>query len=109
MPIKKVPFVSYKIVDPNTKYVIKILSCRLNQKDQEVLKDLKEVFDVATDGTMLKIALHNYHHILHGQFSAEFIKYLFKKQRDRLSEHPELQKAQEIQNVVGANQQKVPA
>lgn len=57
----------------------------LNQVDQYVLSEMKGLYDIQSTSTMLRVALHDLHYVIHQRFSPSFIKYLFKKERDRHS------------------------
>ena len=69
------------------------MTIRLNKQDQAIIKELQLLFDVQSEGTMLKVALHQYHHVLHQGFCPRYIKYLFKKERDRKSDYVDIDKA----------------
>ena len=59
---------------------------RLNAREREKVNEMKKLLDIKGDSTAIKefslIGLN----VLHRVFSAPFLKYLFKKERKRLSD-----------------------
>ena len=87
MALKKEPFKAYRLDEEKAKDKSKVFTIRVNKEDQKLLRTLQELFDVASEGTMLKICAHQYYNVLMNNFSPRYIKYLFKRQRNRWSDY----------------------
>lgn len=93
MALEKLPFVAYKDEEERKNDKSTHRTLRLNRAEQKVLDDLKSMFDVKSDSTMIKMAMLNYHRVLHSNFSPEYIRYLFKKERARLTDYVDVPEA----------------
>jgi len=88
MTIKKIPFQSYKLDEERAKEKYgRPFTVRLNQQEQEDLNQIKKMLDIKSDGTALKVAASSWLRCITTSFSPLHIKWLFKKERTRLSDY----------------------
>lgn len=98
MALEKVPFQSYRTEEERSKDKRIKITVSLNELDQEIVEGLQEIYDVASPSTLLRIAAHDLHYAIHQRFNSRFIKYLFKKERDRWSYYETLKRQNATQN-----------
>jgi hypothetical protein len=85
MAIKQKPFTQYRDRDIQAKD--DTFTVRLNPTERVWLEELKEDFNIKSDGKALKLAgLVIGRNVLHQTFSRSLMKYLFKKDRQRLED-----------------------
>lgn len=90
MTIKKEPFQSYTLDEERINQKSKTFTIRISKKDEAWIKELKHIFDIKSDGTVLKLAARAYLNVLHGQIPADILRYVARKDRQRLSDFQEL-------------------
>jgi hypothetical protein len=59
---------------------------RCNKEERAMLEELKEIFDISSDSTALKTAAEVGRNVLLHHFGRPLLRYLFKKERARLSD-----------------------
>lgn len=91
MPIEKAPFVRTKLDEELTQRD-DTFTIRLNSRERELLEFIKRDFDIKSDGQALKESAWVGLNVLHGVFGASLTKYLFKKERSRLSDYEDIWK-----------------
>lgn len=64
----------------------KLFTVSLNQQEQAWLEEIKEDLNIKSDGKALKTAAFIGLNVLHGMFGRKFLQYLFKKDRQKLSD-----------------------
>lgn len=89
MPIEKAPFVRSKLDEELTQRD-DTFTIRLNARERELLTIIKRDLDIKSDGQALKEAAWIGINVLHGLFGAKLLKYLFKKERSRLSDYEDI-------------------
>lgn len=91
MPIEKAPFVRTKLDEELTQRD-DTFTVRLNARERELLNIIKRDLDLKSDGTALKECAWIGINVLHGVFGTRLVKYLFKKERNRLSDYEDIWK-----------------
>lgn len=86
MSIEKKPFVSYTLDEEKDQGKSRTFTVRINEQEAKWLEEAKEIFDISSDSQILKELAWLGRNVLHGHFRAPFLKYLFKKDRKRLSD-----------------------
>ncbi len=85
MPLEKQPFRMYQDEESISKDKAKSypISIRLNAEEQEVLRKLKKMFNLHTDGTAIKLSMKVGYNVLHGFLGTETMSYLTSTYRRR--------------------------
>ena len=85
MAIDKEPFRMYQSEEDIAKSKVKSypLSIRLNAEEQKILKDLKQMFNLHTDGTAIKLAMQVGYNVLHGFLGIKTMQYITSERRRR--------------------------
>lgn len=89
MVIEKVPFTRYKTDEEKAQEELEIgevMTIRINGKERTWLDQWKKVLDIKSDGKTLKFLAEVGTNVLHGTFGDKKLGYLFKKDRQRLSD-----------------------
>jgi hypothetical protein len=88
MTLEQKPFVNYKLDEEKELDEGETFTIRLNKKERKILNTWKRHFDIKSDGKTLKIlALTIAPNVLHRQLGEKLLRYLFKKDRARLSDY----------------------
>ena len=88
MVLEQKPFVNYKLQEEKETETGETFTIRLNQKERKILNQWKKHLDIKSDGKALKVmALTVAPNVLHGLLGDKLLKYLFKKERSRLSDY----------------------
>lgn len=58
-------------------------SIRLNAEEQQILKDLKQMFSIHTDGTAIKLSMRVGYNVLHSFLGSKTMKYITSERRIR--------------------------
>jgi len=82
MTLKKQPFVKQNLKPKEDTFTV-----RCNADDRELINWGKKVFDIKSDSKALKALASVGRNVLHGTFSDRFLQYLFKKDRERLTDY----------------------
>lgn len=61
-----------------------MISVRLNLDDQEMLKAIKESFNITSDGMALKVSARLGLNVIRQMFPSDFLEYLTREKRARL-------------------------
>lgn len=86
--IKKEPFTRYKLDEELQDDEGETFTVRLNAIERAWLDELKRDLDIKSDGKALKLAgLIIARNVLHSTFTPKLLRYLFKKDRVRLSDY----------------------
>lgn len=85
MAIEKKPFVNYTL-DENKKPYKDVITVRLNQDERAWLEELKEDLNLKSDSTALKTGALIGKNVLQGTFTRPILRYLFKKDRQKLED-----------------------
>lgn len=80
-------FEPQRLEEERAKDKSRVFAVRLNKQDEAVINELKELFDIKSESTILKLAAYQYLNVLHHGISAKYLRYLFKKDRQRLSDY----------------------
>lgn len=80
----KAPFRRYNL-DEDSKQ--DIFTIRLNANERAILNKYKALFDIKSDGKMLKIGFIIGTNVLQHDFPPKILKYLFNKGRIKLSDY----------------------
>ena len=91
MSLKYKPFTPLRLEEERAKDKHKVLTVRLNQKEQEILKEIMTLLDIKSEGTAMKIATAGYLQCITTSFSREHLSWLFKKERSRLSDYENIE------------------
>lgn len=83
--IEKKPFVRYALDDEEQQG--ETFTVRLNSKERELLNKIRVTMDIKSDSKALKECAWLGLNVLHHTFGNKFSKYLFKKDRARLSDY----------------------
>ena len=85
MVIEKEPFRMYQDEAGIAKDKAKSypLSIRLNAEEQKILKNLKQMFSLHTDGTAIKLAMQVGYNVLHGFLGTKTMEYITSERRRR--------------------------
>jgi hypothetical protein len=86
MPVSKVPFTSYTL-DKDKKEIKDVFSVRLNQEERAWLDELKEDLNIKSDSKALKIGALIGKNVIQSQFTRPVLRYLFKKDRLKLTDY----------------------
>ena len=82
--LPKEPFRTYTLdEDKKSK---DIFTVRVNKEERELLEQIKEDLNIKSDGKALKIAALIGKNVLHNTFTRPILKYLFKKERQKLED-----------------------
>lgn len=90
MAIVKKPFVKYNLDEENKKQ--DIVSVRLNQEERAILNKFKILFDVKSDGKMLKMGFIVGTNVLQRDFPPKVLRYIMKGDRVKLSDYQDIDK-----------------
>lgn len=85
MPIEKQPFRDYNLEDEKKKE--DIISLRINKAERQQLERMKEALDIKSDAKAIKEFSLIGFKCMTSLFSEQFLRYLFKKDRQRLSDY----------------------
>ena len=88
--IKKKPFRKYNLDEEGKKQ--DIVSVRLNPEERAILNKYKALFDVKSDGKMLKMGFIIGSNVLHRDFPPKILRYLIKGDRIKLSDYEDIDK-----------------
>lgn len=83
MTLKKAPFERTRLEEDDTGETFTV---RINKKEREWLDGIKKDFDIKSDSRALKMVAKIGTNVLHSTFSDGMLRYLFKKDRTRLSD-----------------------
>ena len=86
MPLKKEPFRPYRLEEEKKGDKLRTFTISMNKSDEMVLRELKQLFDIKSDGEALKVSTRVALNVLRRTFGEDLIKRLFKKERLRLSD-----------------------
>lgn len=87
MVLKKKPFVSYTL-EGEKKDKPDIVAVRLNKEERAKLEELKEDLNIKSDSKALKVSgLIIGRNVLHSTFTRPLLRYLFKKDRQKLEDY----------------------
>lgn len=64
-----------------------VISIRLNPEEKAWLEEIKEDFDVKSDGKALKFAAFVGKNVIQQAFGRRLLRFLFKKERQRLTDY----------------------
>lgn len=82
MVLDKEPFTKYNLgEDSGTTFTV-----RLNIKERQWLNELKKTLDIKSDSKALKLGAYVGLNVLHNTLGKDLLRYLFKKERSRLSD-----------------------
>lgn len=83
--IEKQPFRMYKDEDEINKEKAKssTLTIRLNAEEQKILKELKHMFSLTSDGTAIKLSMQVGYNVLHSFLGSKTMRYLTQERRVR--------------------------
>ena len=82
MSLKQVPFRKYNLGKKEDTFTV-----RLNEEERKQLEELKEDLNINSDSKALKVAgLIIGRNVLHSIFTRQLLKYLFKKDRQKLED-----------------------
>ncbi len=87
MALEKIPFNRTRTDEERATDKSRTLNVRLYPDDDQVLKELRELFDIRSEGRIIKMALRGYLKVLQRHWDSKDLKYLFKKERDRMSDY----------------------
>jgi hypothetical protein len=90
MVIEKDPFTRYKTNEEKEEEEIQfgeIMTIRLNPVEKQWIEKWKKVLDIKSDGKTLKFLAEIGTNVLHSTFGDKKLGYLFKKDRQRLSDY----------------------
>ncbi len=87
MPLERKPFETQRTDEERATDKSRTLNVRLYPDDDKVLKELRELFDIRSEGRIIKMALRGYLKVLQRNWEPKDLKYLFKKERDRMSDY----------------------
>ena len=90
MPIEKQPFRKYNLDEENKKQ--DIITIRLNQEERSILNKFKILFDVKSDGKMIKMGFIIGTNVLQRDFPPKILRYLMKGERIKLSDYDDINK-----------------
>lgn len=83
--LEKQPFRDYDL--EHEKANPDIFSIRLNKEERKMLEVIKKDFNIKSDGKALKVAARVGHNVIHGMLGAKLMRYLFKKDREKLEDY----------------------
>ncbi len=83
MALEPPPFTRTKLDDEREDDKRRVFSVSVNEKEEQMLLELRQMFQVTSDGTALKLAAKVGRNVLHSTFGQENLKHLFKKRRVR--------------------------
>lgn len=90
MPIEHKPFYRTKTDEEREEESGRTFTIRVNEKEELLLRRLREILDVKSGGKALKIGAWVGLNVLQNTFGEDFAKYLFKKERVRLSDYEDI-------------------
>ena len=76
-------FTATRLEEERAQDVGKVFTVRLNEKDLEVLRELKGLWGVDSDSGAMRYALHLSRNVIRSQFGDGLAEALFKKKRLR--------------------------
>ena len=85
-PISGKPFIKQ-----NLKPKEDIFTVRCNPEERQLVNWGKKAFDIKSDSKALKALAAVGKNVLRGTFSDKFLQYMFKKDRERLSDYKDIQ------------------
>lgn len=88
--IEKDSFIPYREEEERAEDKRKIFTVSCNEREQELLKRLRVALDLKSEGQALKEGAWIGLNVIHKTFGERFLKYLFKKERSRLSDYESL-------------------
>ena len=86
MTIEKTPFRMYQSEEAIAKDKAKsrTITIRLNEKEEKMIKDLKKMFSIHTDGTAIKLSMQIGYNVLQGFLGSKTMEYITSDRRVRL-------------------------
>lgn len=94
MTLEKLPFVAYRLEEERAKDKSKVFPMRLNEQEQKLAKELMILFNVKSPVTAIKFGAEVGRNVLHSTFGADLMKRLFAKERVRLEDYENIEKAE---------------
>lgn len=76
-----------RFVEERDKDKSKVFTVRLNQGEQDMCIELMKMFNMKSPISALKAAAIVGRNVLHNTFSADFLRYMFSKERVRLEDY----------------------
>tara|TARA_Y100000310_G_C20639552_1_gene793109 strand:+ start:45 stop:323 length:279 start_codon:yes stop_codon:yes gene_type:complete len=90
MTLEKTPFQRYGLDDdPNYKKQ-DVVTIRINANEREILNEFKRLFDVKSDGKMVKMGFIIGTNVLQRDFPPKILRYLMKGDRVKLSDYKDI-------------------
>ena len=85
MTLDKEPFRMYQSEEAiaKDKARSRVVTIRLNENEQRIIKELREMFSLHTDGTTIKLAMEIGYNVLHGFLGVKAMRYLTQGGRRR--------------------------
>lgn len=83
--IEKKPFINYTLEEEKKK-TKDIFTVRVNLEERAMLEEIKEDLNIKSDSKALKISALIGKNVLQGTFSRPILRYLFKKERQKLED-----------------------
>jgi len=78
----------------------RVITIRINQDEEGMIRELKSLLDVEADGKALKIASKVGYFVLLNVFGKEIIKYLSSTKRERKSDYEKVKKSENSDFVI---------
>jgi hypothetical protein len=63
-----------------------LFTIRLNEEERKILDQIKEVFDIPSDSTAIKIGCFQGFRVLQNAFPIDFLKWISSRDRQRLTD-----------------------
>jgi len=82
----------YRVKESNPDDKSRVITIRINQDEEGMIKHLRAVLDVEAEGKALKIASKIGYFVLLNVFGEEIIKYLSSTKRERKSDYEKVKK-----------------
>jgi len=80
------PFQATKLEEDREPKELRPFTVRLNKEERMWLDELKEDLNISSDGKALKLGAFIGRNVLQAQFTRPVLRYLFKKERKKLSD-----------------------
>ena len=90
MPIKQVPFKSYRLEEEKLKDNRKTFTISLNEQEQKDLEDIKLCLDIKSDGVALKLMLEAGKNVFFKGWNPKTWQYITREKRSRYSEFKDI-------------------
>lgn len=87
MPIVKEPFRKYHLDEEGKQDIV---SVRVNKEERDILNKFKALFDIKSDGKMLKMGFIVGTNVLHRDFPPKILRYLMRGDRIKLSDYEDI-------------------